>query len=85
MRMDTNMYGSTFFEAGRVDQWIEFAKNELDLPVGMWIYPILGFITSNDENTAKVNPTSPRPQPHHSHMLMRRSTVSYVLTSPLSQ
>jgi len=54
IRADTNMYGSSFFEAGVVDQWIEFAKNELDLPIGMWIYPILGFITSNDSNTAKA-------------------------------
>ena len=54
MRADTNMYGGSFYEAGLVDQWIEFAKNELDLPVGMWIYPVLGFIESNDANTAKV-------------------------------
>merc|ERR1719253_1090705 len=54
MRADTNMYGSSFYEAGLVDQWIEFAKNELDLPVGMWIYPILGFISSNASNTDKA-------------------------------
>ena len=54
MRADTNMYGGSFYEAGLVDQWIEFAKNELDLPVGMWIYPILGFITSNAENERKA-------------------------------
>jgi len=50
----TNMYGSTFFEAGLVDQWIEFAMTELDLPVGMWIYPILGFVESSDVNTVKA-------------------------------
>ena len=50
----TNMYGGSFYEAGCVDQWIEFAKNELDLPVGMWIYPILGFISSNASNTEKA-------------------------------
>merc|ERR1719310_385197 len=53
-RADTNMYGSTFFEAGLVDQWIEFAKNELDLPVGMWIYPILGFISEDAKNTSQA-------------------------------
>ena len=42
------------YEAGLVDQWIEFAKNELDLPVGMWIYPILGFIQSNKGNTERA-------------------------------
>ena len=54
VRPDTNMYGGSFFEAGLVDQWIEFAKNELDLPVGMWIYPILGFIASNAGNIEKA-------------------------------
>jgi len=54
LRADTNMYGASFFEAGLVDQWIEFTKNELDLPVGMWIYPVLGFIESNEANTAKA-------------------------------
>ena len=62
MRADTNMYGSSFFEAGLVDQWIEFAKNELDLPVGMWIYPVLGFIESNASNTEKVRPATIAPR-----------------------
>ena len=34
IRADSNMYGSSFFEAGLVDQWVEFAKNELVMPVG---------------------------------------------------
>ena len=54
MRADTNMYGGSFYEAGLVDQWIEFAKNELDLPIGMWIYPILGFFSSTAANTSKA-------------------------------
>ena len=54
IRADTNMYGSSFFEAGLVDQWVEFAKNELVMPVGMWVYPILGFIQSNKANTERA-------------------------------
>ena len=56
LRGDSNMFGSSFFEAALVDQWIAFAKNELDLPVGMWVYPILGFIESNAANTAQARP-----------------------------
>ena len=42
IRADTNMYGSSFFEAGLVDQWVEFAKNELVMPVGaQLIYAVL--------------------------------------------
>ena len=54
MRADSNLFGGSFFAAGQVDQWIEFAKNELDLPIGMWIYPILGFIPSNETNTKQA-------------------------------
>ena len=54
IRADTNMYGASFFEAGLVDQWVEFAKNELVMPVGMWVYPILGFIQSNKANTERA-------------------------------
>ena len=64
LRGDSNMFGSSFFEAALVDQWIAFAKNELDLPVGMWVYPILGFIESNAANTAqaRAHPSSSRPR-----------------------
>ena len=42
IRADTNMYGASFFEAGLVDQWVEFAKNELVMPVGaQLIYAVL--------------------------------------------
>ena len=53
-RSDTGMYGSSFYEAGCVDQWVEFAKNELDLPVGMWVYPLLGFIPSDAKSTERA-------------------------------
>ena len=59
LRGDSNMFGSSFFDAALVDQWIAFAKNELDLPVGMWVYPILGFIESNAANTAQARAHPP--------------------------
>ena len=54
LRPDTELLGRTFFEQAIVDQWIEFAKAELELPVGMWIYPILGFIESDDASTNRA-------------------------------
>ncbi len=54
LRADTALAGKTFFDEALVDQWIEFAKQELDLPVGMWVYPILGFIASDGANTASA-------------------------------
>ena len=54
MRADTKMYGASFFEAGLVDQWVEFAKSELDLPVGMWTFPVIGFVASNTATTERA-------------------------------
>ena len=54
MRADTKMYGASFFEAGLVDQWVEFAKSELDLPVGMWTFPVIGFVASNAASTERA-------------------------------
>ena len=59
LRGDSNMFGASFFDAALVDQWIAFAKNEIDLPVGMWVYPILGFIESNAANTAQARAHPP--------------------------
>jgi len=48
------LYGSTHFDAAAVDQWIEFAEKEIDLPAAVWIFPILGFIPNNPTAVAKA-------------------------------
>jgi len=47
------LYGTTHFDAAAVDQWIEFAEKEVDLPAAVWVYPILGYIANNPTATAK--------------------------------
>eukprot|EP01029_Cantina_marsupialis_P028301 TRINITY_DN775994_c0_g1_i1.p1 TRINITY_DN775994_c0_g1~~TRINITY_DN775994_c0_g1_i1.p1 ORF type:complete len:406 (+),score=60.44 TRINITY_DN775994_c0_g1_i1:25-1218(+) len=47
IRRDTNLCGKTFFEAGVVDSWIDFAANELDIAGCMWIFPLLGYMPYN--------------------------------------
>lgn len=37
-----------------VDQWIEFATSELELPCAAWILPILGVIPNNAAATSKA-------------------------------
>jgi len=49
-----NLYGKSAFEAGQVEQWIEFITHELDLPAMAWLYPIFGFIPNNPQATAKA-------------------------------
>lgn len=48
------LYGKGAFEAGLVDQWIDFAVSEIDLPAAVWVYPILGIIGNNPLATQKA-------------------------------
>jgi elongation factor 1-gamma len=48
------LYGSSPFEAGLVEQWIEFAANEIELPGNVWVFPVLGFIPENPIATQKA-------------------------------
>eukprot|EP00164_Ancoracysta_twista_P002179 GFYU01002877.1.p1 GENE.GFYU01002877.1~~GFYU01002877.1.p1 ORF type:complete len:417 (-),score=165.15 GFYU01002877.1:139-1344(-) len=54
LRADTELYGRNFFESGQVDQWIDFAVNEIDMPVAAWFYPIAGYIPANQAATDKA-------------------------------
>jgi elongation factor 1-gamma len=51
------LFGSTDYEAGLVDQWIDFSVGEVDLPAAVWLYPIYGLIENNPKatNTAKAD------------------------------
>ncbi|CAH0517138.1 unnamed protein product [Peronospora belbahrii] len=42
LRQDTGLYGKTFFESGQVDSWIDFSAYELEVPLEVWVHPILG-------------------------------------------
>lgn len=53
-RRDTDFCGSTFFESGQVDSWMDFSAHELELPVTLWLYPVLGYMSANAELTAKA-------------------------------
>jgi elongation factor 1-gamma len=48
------LYGSTPFEAGLIEQWIDFASNEIELPGAVWVFPILGFIPNNNVATQRA-------------------------------
>ena len=41
------MEGKTAFEAAQIDQWVQFAATEIDLPASVWVFPILGYIPNN--------------------------------------
>jgi len=48
------LYGSNDFEAGMIDNWIDFSASEIVLPGSVWIFPILGFISNNADATIKA-------------------------------
>lgn len=51
---NNSIYGKTPFEAGLIDQWIDFSSGEIDLPAAAWIYPIFGFVANNPTATSKA-------------------------------
>jgi len=50
----SKLYGSSSYEAALIDQWIDFASNEIELPSAAWLYPILDIVPENREATSKA-------------------------------
>jgi elongation factor 1-gamma len=53
-RVGKKLYGGDDHQAGLVDQWIEFAASEIDLPAAVWTYPLLGLIENNPAAVAQA-------------------------------
>jgi len=49
-----HLFGSNAYEAALIDQWIDFAVGEIELPARAWLYPIWGFVPNNAEITKKA-------------------------------
>ncbi|CAA0838731.1 Probable elongation factor 1-gamma 1 [Striga hermonthica] len=43
LKPDNPLYGSSLIEYGHIEQWIDFSANEIDINLGRWLYPRLGF------------------------------------------
>lgn len=43
LRRDTELQGVSFFDSALVDSWLDFCSHELELPLTMWLYPVLGY------------------------------------------
>lgn len=53
-RQSKSLYGSSAFEAAQIDNWIEWAANEVELPGSVWVFPILGYVPNNKDATQKA-------------------------------
>jgi elongation factor 1-gamma len=51
---DGKLLGANAYEQALVDQWIDFASGELDLPARAWLYPIWGLAPNNPEITKRA-------------------------------
>eukprot|EP00296_Roombia_truncata_P000148 JP435811.1.p2 GENE.JP435811.1~~JP435811.1.p2 ORF type:complete len:405 (+),score=184.09 JP435811.1:1-1215(+) len=49
IRADTELFGNGFFQAGEVDQFVDFAASELDSLMGSIILPVLGCAPPNKQ------------------------------------
>lgn len=48
MRRDTDLAGRTFFESAQVDSWLDFSTTEVELPMSLIVYPILGIAEARE-------------------------------------
>lgn len=53
-RKSTQLYGTDDYSAGLVDQWIDFSVNEIELPLNVWVFPILGWMDFHHDATEKA-------------------------------
>lgn len=50
LRGDTGLMGNgSFIQLATVDQWCDFASNQLELPACVWWYPVAGYMPFQEE------------------------------------
>ena len=54
IRGDSELLGSSFFDSAKVDSWVDFCSHDLELPVTLWVYPVLGYIPFNPATAAQA-------------------------------
>lgn len=81
LRPDTYLYGKTFFESAQVDSWIDFATNEVEVPVNSWLGPVLGYRAFNADVSAKAKEDTKKVlQVLENHLLLRTYLVGEQIT-----
>jgi elongation factor 1-gamma len=48
------LFGSSVFDTASVEQWVDYAASDLDIPAAVWVFPILGLIPNNANATQKA-------------------------------
>jgi len=75
------LYGKSNLDAGLIDQWIDFAATEVELPSLAWIFPIQGIIPNNPLATKKAQEDIKKVlQILDSHLITRTYIVGNTVT-----
>jgi elongation factor 1-gamma len=48
------LFGSSVFDTASVEQWVDYAASEIDIPAAVWVFPIQGLIPNNANATQKA-------------------------------
>merc|ERR1712232_1424977 len=48
------LYGQNLIESGMIDSWMEFVTNELEVPLCVWVLPVMGIMPEVPEATASA-------------------------------
>jgi len=46
---DKGLYGPSEYDASAIDQWLEFFRSRLEIPLSEWVSPILGYAQFNED------------------------------------
>ena len=89
MRNDTGLLGRTFFEEGKVDQWIDWATCELVPHISSWFGVIMGFAPPNPKIVEQAKEALKRPLAAlntylASHLFLERVDRSVEITVKLA-
>jgi elongation factor 1-gamma len=49
IRRDTGLLGNSLQEQAAVDSWMDWTRQEVELPSCVWFYPVAGYMPANDE------------------------------------
>lgn len=50
----SKLYGNSLYEDALIDQWMDYAVNEIELPSAAWLFPILNIVPYHKEATDKA-------------------------------
>lgn len=54
MRRDTELCGASISDSAKINTWIEFCTQELEVPMTVWLYPVLGYMPYYAASTARA-------------------------------